>query len=138
MPVTKKQMILVGMIISIILVVYLANLFSNYCPYDGLGTAYYVSTIDFDANFYYLTLEIGDEKYIANNLPQNEEAQVRNFAETNYVAYETHDCHGSTYFIKVDGVNIAVSEEKMMTYMKQIGRTIMIGTAKGKLVLQQY
>jgi len=138
MQIGKKHLIIVGIIVAIIFVIYSATFFSNTCPYDGLTKAHFVAKYEFDSNFSNLDLNIGDGTYSINKLGVDDEKLIREFAEKNYVAYETHDCKGSSYYIRAENENIMVSEEKMLMWIKQTGRSIMIGTAKGKLVLQQF
>jgi hypothetical protein len=136
-----KKAILVGLgiIIVFILIAFFISL-NTTCMFDGMGRGYYVEKEAFETNFSNLDLNINQDFQFNNQIDINNEKLIINYSKENALAYETHSCNGSAYFIKNNENFINTSRKEMHKLLEEKtgcdNCSVLIGYAMGNLLLK--
>jgi hypothetical protein len=141
----KKIIVVLVLIIALILGAVMFAFFNTTCMFDGMSTGYYVERNTFEAEFKNFDVNISPDFSFSNNqLDLNTERKIYAFAKQNAIAYETHWCNGSAYYIKNGESFNEVSREKIHSFIDEKSNcndkqfcSVLIGYAMANLVIKQ-
>jgi len=138
----KRILFASALIIVIVMVLVLFVIYNTTCMFDGMGIGYYVERNNFETEFSNFDINISPGFSFSNNkLDLNTKRGVSNFAKENAIAYETHSCSGSSYYIKSGETFVGVSREEMHSKIDEVsgcdGCSVLVGYAMGNIIIKQ-